>query len=138
MRRNERLTNLLTEFFERFSSWEQGVVTGKGLTLPQMHTIEILGAHGQMRMKELAEKMGITTGTLTVMADRLQNKGLLERIPHEQDRRSILVGLTPKGERQFAEHHNLHLRLTQELLADLNTQEIDGLESLLSKMLAHL
>ncbi|BBD08567.1 MarR family winged helix-turn-helix transcriptional regulator [Desulfovibrio ferrophilus] len=138
MQRNERLTNLLTEFFERFSSWEQCVVKDKGLTLPQMHTIEILGVHGRMRMKELAEKMGITTGTLTVLADRLQDKNLIERTPHEQDRRSILVGLTQKGERHFEEHHRLHLRLTEELLTGLDEGEAETLENLLSKMIPRL
>lgn len=138
MQRNERLTNLLTEFYERFSNWEQSVVKGKGLTLPQMHTIEILGAHGRMRMKELAEKMGVTTGTLTVLADRLQGKGLIERIPHEHDRRSILVGLTPKGERHFDEHHRLHQHLTEELVTGLADDEAESLEAILRKMLTRL
>jgi len=138
MQRNERLTNLLTEFYERFSNWEQSVVKGKGLTLPQMHTIEILGAHGRMRMKELAAKMGVTTGTLTVLADRLEAKGLIERIPHESDRRSILVGLTPRGERRFDEHHRLHQGLTSELLSGLSTEEAQALEGILGKLLTRL
>lgn len=138
MERTEQLTNLLTEFFERFSSWEQGVVKGKGLTLPQMHTIEILGVHGKMRMKELASRMGVTTGTLTVLADRLQKKKLIERIPHETDRRSILVGLTPEGEEHFAEHHELHLRLTEELASVLSEEEALQLESFLERMLPRI
>ena len=39
----EEFTRLLIEFYERFSSWEQAVVRETGITLQQMHTLEILG-----------------------------------------------------------------------------------------------
>ena len=106
---NEQLTRLLIEFYEKFSSWEHGVVKESGLSLPQMHTLEILGADGDLRMTELAGKMGITTGSLTVLVDRLERGGFVVRKPHETDRRSILVALTPSGEELFREHHDHHL-----------------------------
>ena len=132
----EELTQLLIEFYEKFSSWEHGVVKGKGLTLPQMHTIEILGASGNLRMKELAEKMGITTGSLTVLVDRLEKKGLVGRTPHEEDRRSIRVSLTDKGMKHFQEHHNLHARLTQEITGPLSPDEISSMIDLFKKAIA--
>lgn len=119
----EELTQLLIEFYERFSSWEHGVVKETGVTLPQMHTLEILGSCGEMRMKELAEKMGVTTGSLTVLVDRLVRAQLVERKPNEQDRRSIQVGLTPEGERHFREHHQLHAQLTQDIAGALTPEE---------------
>jgi len=54
------------------SSWEHAVVKESGLTPVQMHAIEILGHQESLRMKELAHKLGVTTGTLTVMIDRLE------------------------------------------------------------------
>ncbi len=118
-----RLSHLIVEFYEKLSSWEHCVVRGKGLTLPQMHTIEILGAHGPMRMKELAEKMGVTTGTLTVQVDRLEARGLARRVPHERDRRSWLVELSDKGMSYFKEHDSLHERLTAEITDALTDEE---------------
>jgi transcriptional regulator, MarR family len=93
----ERLSDLTIEFYEKLSSWEQAVVRDSSITLPQMHTLEILGQQSPLRMKELAAKMGVTTGTLTVGVDRLEKQGLVTRIPHETDRRSILVALTEAG-----------------------------------------
>ncbi|MDZ7641751.1 MAG: MarR family transcriptional regulator [Desulfurivibrio sp.] len=116
----ETLTQLLIEFYEKFSSWEHGVVKESGLTLPQMHTLELLGAAGDLRMTELAAKMGTTTGSLTVMVDRLEKNGLVARRPHETDRRSTRVGLTEEGARLFREHHELHTRLTQDIAAALS------------------
>ncbi len=132
------LTRLLIEFYEKFSSWEHGVVRESGLTLPQMHTLEILGADGDLRMTELAARMGVTTGSLTVLVDRLERGGYVSRKPHETDRRSIRVGLTGEGARLFAEHHALHERLTQELLCALTPEEAGQFAGLLARLTACL
>ena len=128
------LTHLIVEFYERLTSWEQDVVRDKGVTLQQMHTLEILGAHGPLRMKELAQKMGVTTGTLTVMVDRLERGGHVERRPHDQDRRSIIVALTASGRELFLEHDALHHRLTADITAGLDEAELRVLEAVLRKM----
>jgi len=130
----ELVTRLLIEFYEKFSSWEHGVVKESGLTLPQMHTLEILGSNGDLRMTELAGKMGITTGSLTVLVDRLERGGFVVRKPHEKDRRSIRVRLTPEGERLFVEHHTLHDQLTQEILCVLTPEEAAQFVSMLQKI----
>lgn len=75
----EKLNQMLTEFYDKMSSWEQSVVKETGYSLAQVHTIEVLGGHGALRMKELAEKLGITTGTLTVQIEKLVNANLIER-----------------------------------------------------------
>ncbi|MDO6500655.1 MarR family winged helix-turn-helix transcriptional regulator [Photobacterium sanguinicancri] len=116
----EQLNHTIIEFYEKLSSWEQSVVRGKGFSLPQVHIVEILGAHGAMRMKELADKIGVTTGTLTVQVDKMVNAGLICRRPHESDRRSILVELTTSGESLYQEHDQLHLNLTQDITAKLS------------------
>lgn len=134
--RTDRLSRLLVEFFDRLSSWEHAVVRGSGLTLPQMHTLEILGDSGAMRMKELAARMGVTTGTLTVLVDRLEQRGLVRRRPNDQDRRSVLVELTAPGQCRFDQHHALHRQLTEELSADLESADRDNLNKLLETMLA--
>ncbi|GAB6111011.1 MarR family winged helix-turn-helix transcriptional regulator [Desulfomicrobium salsuginis] len=130
----ERLSDLLIEFYEKLSSWEQAVVRDTSITLPQMHTLEVLGQQPPLRMKELAAKMGVTTGTLTVNVDRLEKQGLVARIPHETDRRSILVALTPSGEELFREHHDHHLHLTRELQAALSPEETAQFASILAKL----
>jgi len=131
----EEFTRLLIEFYERFSSWEQAVVRETGITLQQMHTLEILGSDGEMRMKELAGKMGVTTGSLTVLVDRLERGGLVERRPNAQDRRSIQVALTPGGEALFAEHHKLHGQLSQDMAGALDPEELPRLLDMLRRLI---
>lgn len=130
----EDLTRCLVEFFERFSSWEHGVVKDAGITLPQVHALEVIGASGQIRMKELAGRMGVTTGSLTVLVDRLVRAGLAVREPNELDRRSIMVRLTQEGQKHFLEHHTHHIQLTHELASSLEPDEVQALLRILTKL----
>ncbi|MGS0675689.1 MarR family winged helix-turn-helix transcriptional regulator [Shewanella sp. 125m-1] len=120
---DDNLNHAMIEFYEKLSSWEMAVVKDKGFSLPQVHTVEILGLNGPMRMKELAQKIGITTGTLTVQIDKMVDAGLVIRVPHANDRRSILVKLTESGREMFEEHDKLHIQLTQDLTAKFDATE---------------
>ncbi|MDR8523699.1 MarR family winged helix-turn-helix transcriptional regulator [Shewanella fidelis] len=120
---DDSLNHAMIEFYEKLSSWEMAVVKDKGFSLPQVHTVEILGLNGPMRMKELAQKIGITTGTLTVQIDKMVDAGLVVRVPHANDRRSILIELTESGQQMFAEHDKLHMQLTHDLTAKFDDSE---------------
>ncbi len=130
----EQLNHAFIEFYEKLSSWELEVIKGKGLSLPLIHAVEILGAFGAMPMKKLADKIGITMGTLTVQVDKMVCADLVKRIAHETDRRSILVQLTEQGEQLFTEHDAAHLQLTERLTASFKQDEIQLLTTFLTKI----
>ena len=132
----EKLSSILIELYEKMSSWEHAVVKESGLTPAQMHTIEIMGHQESLRMKELAQKLGVTTGTLTVMIDRLEQNGLILRKPHKKDRRSIMIALTKKGQEYFEEHHKLHLELTREITSSLNEDETKQFYTFIKKLVS--
>lgn len=134
----EKLASIIVEFYEKISSWEHAVVKGSGLSTAQMHTIEIVGHAEKIRMKDLAEKMGVTTGTLTVSVDKLEKMNLLERTRHESDRRSYMIVLTKDGEKLFREHHKLHVQMTQELVNDLSEEEQDQFGRILLKSIDNI
>jgi len=72
-----------------------------GLTPPQYDVIVTLGDTGGLTCKELSEKTLVTKGTLTGVMDRLEAKGLIERVAFTDDRRCTIIRLTLKGERLF-------------------------------------
>ena len=129
------LSQQLVEFFDKIHSWENSVVRGSGLSPAQMHTIEVIGYRQDIRMKELAEKLGVTTGTLTVAVDKLEKKGLVVRRPHQQDRRSWLVSLTPKGEAIYDRHDRFHRDFTKDISAGLSAAEVRQFSGLLERLL---
>lgn len=69
-----------------------------GLSGSEFNAIAFLSEFGQRTPKELAQNLGMTTGSATAMIDRLEEAGLLNRRPHPHDRRSLLLHLTPAGE----------------------------------------
>lgn len=114
----------LLEFYERLNAWEQGVVSESALSPAQMHALEMLGHMGAPTMKTLAGRLGVATGTLTAMIDRLEKLGLVERKPNPADRRSYILTLTPKGDVHFEQHHMFHIQLAEELSAVFSEEEL--------------
>ena len=134
MRNLELLNQTLTEFYDKMSSWEQSVVKETGYSLAQIHTIELLGSFGALRMKELAQKLGITTGTLTVQIEKLVKANLIERCDHPEDRRAIVVKLTEAGDEIYQHHNQLHLALVKDLTRHISDEQSEVLLECLSKM----
>ena len=132
------LTHELLHFYNGFSSWENSVIRSSDLTVSEAHAIEILGEYGQMNMKNLAQKLGVTTGTTTVTVDRLEKKDYAKRESTREDRRVYLISLTEKGLKAFAEHHRYHLTLTEQIQTILTEEETDKLQGILKKINAEI
>lgn len=130
----DELTAELFTFFNDFSSWENSVIRSSDLSVSEAHAIEILGKHGPMNMKNLAQKLGVTTGTTTVTVDRLEKNEYAERQPVKEDRRVHLITLTTKGKRAFAEHHRYHSDLTEQILSALSAEESEQFLAILKKI----
>lgn len=130
----EELTRELFTFFNGFASWENSVIKSSDLTVAEAHAIEVLGQYGQMNMKTLAQKLGVTTGTTTVTVDRLEKKDYARREAVKEDRRVNLITLTDKGHKAFAEHHDYHHSLTEQILSVLSEEEGRQLLSILQKV----
>lgn len=132
------IADVLIEFYDKMASWESEVVRGTELSPAQMHAIEIIGGHKAMKMRELATRLGITTGTLTVTIDKLEKKGLVSRVPHERDRRSWLIVLTDDGQGKFLEHHKFHHEFTEEITEDLSENEARLFAEMMAKIVARM
>lgn len=85
---------------------------------------------------ELYKTVMLTSGAMTNRLDRLENKGLIARIRHESDRRSMLVQLTPEGVALIDTLLQSHLDCEHELIHALNEEERQQLDALLKKWLA--
>ncbi|MEL7042704.1 MAG: MarR family transcriptional regulator [Pseudomonadota bacterium] len=56
--------------------------------------------NGPVTPKFLVQSLGLTSGSITSLLDRLEAREFIERAPHPEDRRALLVELRPKA---FAE-----------------------------------
>ncbi|XBP66641.1 MarR family transcriptional regulator [Bacillus velezensis] len=71
------------------------------VTPAQLFVLASLKKHGSRKVSEIAERMEVKPSAVTLMADRLEQKGLIVRKHNQQDRRVIDISLTKKGETKF-------------------------------------
>jgi DNA-binding MarR family transcriptional regulator len=129
---------LLAECYQKFEQLSSDHVRTLGLTPCQFDIIATLGNTPGMTFKELGEKTLITKGTLTGIIDRLEEKGLAQRIAQVEDRRSTIVRLTPAGEREFERVFWPHLDHCKQAFAEYDESDYAALEKELAKLKQHL
>lgn len=91
----------LVRAYQAFASCDAAGYREAGLTVPQADVIFTLGNTDGLTFGEIGEKTLITKGTLTGVIDRLEEKGLVKRVPCPDDRRCTRVSLTRKGKAVF-------------------------------------
>jgi DNA-binding MarR family transcriptional regulator len=70
-----------------------------GLSNAAAQTLAIIeGAGEPLAPSIIAERLMITTGSMTSLLDTLERRGLVHRQPHPSDRRRLLVHLTDEGQ----------------------------------------
>lgn len=62
-----------------------------------------------IRMTDLAQKVVMSKSGLTTLADRLEERGFLQRIPDQEDRRTIRISLTEAGVESFRNAARIHV-----------------------------
>ncbi|KMO44058.1 MarR family transcriptional regulator [Methylobacterium tarhaniae] len=85
---------------------------------------------------ELAERAGITRGTVTGLVDGLERSGLVQRASNDIDRRKLTIRLTAGGAALIRRLTGEHSRWIGSLLSDLSAAERDTLRHLLAKVFA--
>ena len=87
-----------------------------------------------MPIGELGERRNLSPSGISRSVDRLAKLGLLERSVNPEDRRSLLVGLTPTGIRRLREAQVSHHRIVRQmLLSHLDDHDLTRLSELWEK-----
>lgn len=86
---------------------------------------------------ELARESGIDAGAITRMLDRLEAKGLIERVRSESDRRVVHLRLTAAGEAAAAHIPHVLASVNNDFLRGFSEREFQTLHKLLDRMAAN-
>lgn len=86
----------------------------------------------------LALQLVCSTGTMTNRLDRLERAGLVQRLDDPDDRRGVLIALTPKGRTAIAAARAARRRIEPILVPGLSVAERRRLAGLLRKVLAEV
>ncbi len=109
----------------------RGQKSSEGLTLPQYYLLRPLDALAALPLCDLAERAGIAAPTATRIIDGLERDGALRRERTPEDRRTVLVSLTPQGRRLLRRKHRQLTERRQRLYAQLDPSEREQSERLL-------
>lgn len=134
---NNALNELLVGLFRDINEIEEKAIrTGqyKNMTANDMHVIEAVGINGAKNMSAVAKALNVTTGTLTIAINSLVKKNYVKRVRSEEDRRVVLVSLTPKGRKAFYHHKKFHDDMIEQIVKQLEEPEKEVLEKTLTTL----
>ena len=124
----------LARVYQAFSACSETHLRQLGLTSAQFDVIASLGNKTGLSMGEIGEKTLITKGTLTGVIGRLEQKQLVQREVPPDNRRSVIVHLTPEGEALFEQVFPAHIAYLKERFERLEPSELELLRILLGRL----
>ncbi|MGD0862008.1 MAG: MarR family transcriptional regulator [Candidatus Limnocylindrales bacterium] len=96
------LADLLGHAMRRVRRGTRAALAPLGLSGSDGRVVRLL-ADGPLRMSAIAERLAVVPRAATDMVDRVEVAGLVSRRAAPQDRRAVLVELTPAGRRLLEE-----------------------------------
>ncbi len=98
----------------------------------------VLWEQGPMTIHELAKRVSLGKSTLTSTLDRLECRRQVERVRCVDDRRKILVKLTPENRALHKLYEEVSREMTQVFYRDFTSEEIVRFEECLRRILDNL
>ena len=92
-------------------------------------TIDMLSETGPITAGELGRRVGLTTGSVTALVDRLESAGYVKRERHPKDRRSIMI--VPQYEDKSEVQH-AYETLNQHMIEMTNQYTAEQMETIQS------
>ena len=89
---------------------------------------------GSISQNELGRRISMDAATIKGVVDRLRERGYVEANPDPDDLRRLMLSPTSEGQRLFANHVAIALRITEDTLSPLSHKERGQFMRLLSKL----
>jgi DNA-binding MarR family transcriptional regulator len=87
---------------------------------------------------QVAQQLMTSQSGMTGKLDRLEQQGLIQRIPDPEDRRAIRLGVTDSGRALIDEAFTTCLRVYESMLDEFTPSEVKTFDALLEKLLTRL
>ncbi|MBF8780213.1 MarR family transcriptional regulator [Pseudomonas fulva] len=112
-----------------------GHLEAHGVTAAQFKVLIIVTQYQVDTPAELCRYLGLDSGSMTRMLDRLEHKGLVQRQRRPDDRRQVRLVLTEEGQRLANRLPQIGAAAMNDLVGALELDELRTLEGLLAKLL---
>lgn len=132
--RDRLLLELLVQMSLRLRLRGVDLESSTGLHGRELDLVARLTASGPTSVKSLVADLGLPRSTMTAIVDRLQERGLVNRHPNPQDRRSIVLEATPAAQDALRRYHEGMMGLVTHIKKVLPDSEQDEFTRLVRKM----
>jgi DNA-binding MarR family transcriptional regulator len=95
-----------------------------GVNRTDARCMDLLDVNGPMTAGELADRAGVTTGSVTAILDRMERAGYVRRVRDAADRRKIHVELTEEARRVSNEFYAPIVERGAQLLMRFSADEL--------------
>jgi DNA-binding MarR family transcriptional regulator len=109
----------------RTDAYDEAVATALGLNRTDFRCLDILSTEGTLTAGRLAELMGLTSGAMTSVLDRLEAAGYARRIRDTDDRRRVHVELTPKMHESAGPYYQPLFEMSAKLYARYSDEQLE-------------
>jgi len=106
---------------------------GAALTSTDAWLLEYVISAGPVRMSSISGWLSVDKSTASVEVRRLEEGGLVERVPDPSDRRAVLVSATPEGEVALDRHRQAAAQVYGTLVGKWNANDRSELARLLAR-----
>ena len=133
----ERVMGLVQELLRRMVALAGDLTASSGLNPSDVSALRALdeAAGGGVAVNTLGSRLGLSSGAITALVDRLEGHGLVERARDPDDRRKVLVVLTPKARSFGSEHLRPLGHAVRAATAELDEPETAAVEHFLRALL---
>lgn len=107
------------------------------LSISEIHVLDCIKRINEPAMTNIADTLHITGGSLTIAINGLVRKGYVKRSGDKNDRRKVLLELTPNSEDILTYHNLFHEKMIDAVLAECNKEESEILAIVLKKLGKH-
>ena len=121
---------VLDELSDALGAWRCGGserLVRAGVSMSHLHVMWILQSHGDLSMTHLAEMLDISLSNATGLVDRMEERGVIDRVRVPDDRRIVLVSLSDHGRELLAQVDLVRSDLVATVLRHLDATQLDGL-----------
>jgi len=127
--KKQAIRDLGVEFSRAVIFMHEAIARKAGLSGTDHKYLGLIIKSGQMTAGELAEATGLTTGAVTGLIDRLEDKKLVRRLFDKQDRRKVKIVPIKENVRKILDPHFEHLlEGTVRLVSSFSEEEMKVIE----------
>lgn len=98
------------------------------ISFPQFFLLTYLSSEDYLTMSDIAKKMGHSTAAATGLVDRLEKLSYVERVHAAEDRRKIMVRITPKGVELVSKMRKEIANDLAGILSDMDEDQAESVE----------